>query len=91
MVTILFTFGLLVAPALTFAQFTSVGGEWLITISGKEHGTALLNFSVPIAGFSRITGTGFIEGIGEPFYVMEDPAQLLTIESDGNLRGDIGI
>jgi len=91
MATILFTFGLLVGPAFTSDEFTSVGGEWLITISGKERGTAYLNFSVPVSGFSMITGTGFIEGTGGFFYVLEDPAQLLTIESDGNIVGDIGI
>jgi len=91
MVTVLFIWGILVGSALTSDEFTSVGGEWLTTISGKEHGTALLNFSVPISGFSMVTGTGFIEGTGGFFYVLEDPAQLLTIESDGNIVGDIGI
>jgi hypothetical protein len=91
MVTILLTVGLLVSPSLSFAEFTSVGEEWLITISGKQYGRALLNFGVPSSGYSMIKGVGFIKGMGKAFYVVEEPVQQLTIESNGNIVGDIEI
>lgn len=89
--TISLVIGILMAPVFSFAEFTSVGGEWLITLSRREQGTALLQFGVPSSGISTITGVGFIQGMEQPFFVKEGPAQQLNIESDGNIVGDIEI
>jgi len=80
-----------IIPLSAFAQYISVGGEWLISISGKEKGTALLEFGDPPSGISTNTGEGFIAGMGQAFFVKEDPAQQLIIQSNGNIVGDIGI
>jgi hypothetical protein len=89
--TILLVIGIFMAPVFSFAEFTSVGGEWLITLSGREQGTTLLQFGVPSSGISTITGIGFIQGMEQSFVVKEGSAQQLNIESDGNMVGDIEI
>src|SRR4030043_1427787 len=80
--------GLLMLPTLGFAQFTSIGGEWFVTILGKEKGKALLEIDVPSSGLSTVRGQGFIKGMEQSFFVKElEQAQQIRIEYNGNIIG----
>jgi len=90
LISIVLLVGVLMLPEVTFSQFISEEGEWVIQISGKRKGTALWSFTAPSGGVSTITGSGFIAGMGKRFVVQEEPGQILRIESDGNILTDPG-
>jgi hypothetical protein len=90
LVAMVLLFGALIFPGVTFADFLSEEGNWIISISGKRQGTAMWSFTAPTGGVSSITGTGFIKGMGKRFVVQDEPGQILRIESDGNIVTDLG-
>jgi hypothetical protein len=81
----------LIWPSLGFGEdeYTSVEGDWWISIKGETKGVAALTFDNLEANEFDVTGFGFAINVGEFFNVL--PGQSLQFDSKGNITGTIEI